>query len=157
MPLPLLFAAVAQVSVLSRAIPPAQDYPIKPLPLTSVEVDDRFWEPKREINRTVTIPHIMSENELTGRVDNFLKAAHKEPGPYKGQRYNDTDVYKVIEAASWSLASHQDPELSKKIDDLIGIVAAAQAPDGYLYTPREADPGHPSSRRAQRGAADRIG
>lgn len=144
MPLPLLFAAVAQVSVLSRAIPPAQDYSIKPVPLTSVDVDDRFWEPRRAINRTVTIPHIMSENELTGRVDNFLKAAHKEPGTYTGQRYNDTDVYKVIEAASWSLASHPSPELSKKIDDLIGIIAAAQAPDGYLYTPREVDPAHPA-------------
>ena len=144
MPFPLLLAAVAQVSVLSRAIPPAQDYSIKPVPLTSVEVDDRFWEPKREINRTVTIPHIMSENEVTGRVENFLKAAHQEPGPYKGQRYNDTDVYKVIEAASWSLAAHPDSELSNKIDALIAIVAAAQAPDGYLYTPREADPGHPA-------------
>lgn len=135
---------MAQVSVLSRAIPPAQDYSITPVPLTSVEVDDRFWAPKRDINRTVTIPHIMSENELTGRVDNFLKAAHKEPGSYKGQRYNDTDVYKVIEAASWSLASHPDPALAKKIDDLIAIIAAAQAPDGYLYTPREVDPEHPA-------------
>src|SRR5690348_9972794 len=144
MPFPLLFAALAQVSVLSRAIPPAQDYSIKPVPLTSIDVDDRFWQPKREINRTVTIPHIMSENELTGRVDNFLKAAHKLDGPYKGQRYNDTDIYKVIEAASWSLAAHPDPNLSAKLDQLIAIIAAAQAPDGYLYTPREVDPKNPA-------------
>jgi DUF1680 family protein len=82
----------------------------------------------------------MEENELTGRVDNFLKAAKKKAGPYQGQRYNDTDVYKVIEAGSWSLAAHPDPALDRKVDDLIAIVAAAQEADGYLYTPRTVDP-----------------
>jgi len=78
----------------------ARDYPIRAVPLTSVRITDDFWAPKIETNRTVTIPHIMRQNELTGRVDNFLKAAHKKDGPYRGQRYNDTDIYKVIEAAS---------------------------------------------------------
>src|SRR5262249_39893619 len=87
---------------------------------------------------------IMQQNELTGRVDNFLKAAKKKPGPYRGQRYNDTDVYKVIEAASWSLATHPDPALDRKLDDLIAIIAAAQEPDGYLYTPRTVDPANPA-------------
>jgi DUF1680 family protein len=86
----------------------------------------------------------MAQNELTGRVDNFLKAARRKPGSYQGQRYNDTDVYKVIEAASWSLATYPDPELDKKLDDLVAIVAAAQERDGYLYTPRTADSAHPA-------------
>jgi DUF1680 family protein len=122
----------------------ADDYPIRAVPLTSVRITDACWAPRRETNRTVTIPHIMEQNELTGRVDNFLKAAKKKPGAYQGQRYNDTDVYKIIEAASWSLATHPDPALDKKLDDLIAIVAAAQEPDGYLYTPRTVDPANPA-------------
>jgi len=109
-----------------------------------VRINDRFWTPKSEVNRTVTIPHIMRENEITGRVDNFLKAAGKETGPYQGQRYNDTDVYKVMEAASWSLLDHPDPQLSAKLDDLIAIIASAQQPDGYLYNPRTVDPKNPA-------------
>jgi len=141
----LILAVLAQVTVLPRtAAAPTKDYPIQAVPLTSVRITDAFWAPKREINRTVTIPHIMQQNELTGRVDNFLKAAKKKPGAYQGQRYNDTDVYKVIEAASWSLATHPDPALDKKVDDLIAIIAAAQEPDGYLYTPRSVDPANPA-------------
>jgi len=141
----MVLALVAQVSVIPRTTTkPAKDYPITAVPLTAVKITDKFWAPKREINRTVTIPHIMQQNELTGRIDNFLKAAKKKSGPYQGQRYNDTDVYKIIEAASWSLATHPDPQLDKKVDELIAIVAAAQEPDGYLYTPRSVDPANPA-------------
>ena len=138
--------ALSQVVVFPRtAASPPKDYPIRPVPLTSVALNDRFWTPRSETNRTVTIPHIMRENEITGRVDNFLKAAGRKSGPYEGQRYNDTDVYKVIEAASWSLAVHPDAALSAKVDDLIAIIAAAQSPDGYLYNPRSVDPGNPAA------------
>ena len=140
----LLGGVVSQVAVIPRATAPAKDYPITAVPLTSVKITDGFWAPRLEINRVVTIPHIMHENEITGRIDNFLKAAHKKDGAYQGQRYNDTDAYKVIEAASWTLASKPDPALEKKVDELISIVAAAQEPDGYLYTPRTVDPKNPA-------------
>lgn len=141
----LLLATLAQVTVIPRSTtPPPKDYPIRPVPLTAVRITDGFWAPRREINRAVTIPHIMQQNELTGRIDNFLKAAKKKAGAYQGQRYNDTDVYKVIEAASWSLVDHPDPALDRKLDDLIAIVAAAQEQDGYLYTPRTVDPASPA-------------
>ena len=143
---PLIAALVlAQVTVIPRAVAkPPKDYRITPVPVSAVRITDGFWRPKREVNRTVTIPHIMQENELTGRIDNFLKAAKKKAGPYQGQRYNDTDVYKVMEAASWSLATHPDPALDRKLDQLIAIVGAAQEPDGYLYTPRTVDPANPA-------------
>ncbi|HTI37184.1 MAG TPA: beta-L-arabinofuranosidase domain-containing protein [Vicinamibacterales bacterium] len=137
--------ALSQVIAIPRsAVTPPKEYPIRPVALTSVRLNDRFWAPRTEVNRTVTIPHIMQENEITGRVDNFLKAAGKKDGPYQGQRYNDTDVYKVMEAASWSLMTHPDPALSKKLDDLIAIIEAAQQPDGYLYNPRTIDPKNPA-------------
>jgi DUF1680 family protein len=134
----------AQVAVFPRTVVPAGAYAIQPVPLTAVRIADRFWTPRAETNRTVTIPHIMHENEITGRVDNFLKAAHKRDGEFQGQRYNDTDVYKIIEAASWSLADHPNPALSAKLDELIAIIGAAQEHDGYLYTPRTIDPKHPA-------------
>ena len=61
-------------------------------------------------------------------------------GEYKGERYNDTDVYKTIEGASYSLMVHPDPELDRYLDGVIAKIAAAQEPDGYLYTPRTASP-----------------
>ena len=144
----LALALLAQVTVLPRASAvPTQDYPIRAVPLTSVRITDAFWAPRRETNRTVTIPHIMRENEQTGRIDNFLKAAKKKPGAYQGQRYNDTDVYKIIEAASWSLATHPDPALDKKVDDLIAIVAAAQERDGYLLHAAHGRSRQPGARR----------
>ncbi|MGE5813874.1 MAG: glycoside hydrolase family 127 protein [Acidobacteriota bacterium] len=119
------------------------DYPIRAVPMTDVKIDDEFWQPRMEINRTVTIPHIMRQNEETGRVANFLKAAGKLQGPYQGRRYNDSDIYKIIEAASYSLALVPDPALEKKLDEIIAAVAAAQEPDGYLYTARTVDPKNP--------------
>lgn len=76
---------------------------------------------------SVTIPHILGQNVTTGRIDNFLKAAKKMPGEHKGQRYNDTDVYKIIEAASYSLVLRPDPALDAKLDEVIAIVTAVDA------------------------------
>ena len=124
--------------------PSGSDYPIRAVPLTAVRFTDDFWRPRLDINRTVTIPHILQQNDITGRVDNFLKAARRKEGAYQGQRYNDTDVYKVIEAASFSLAAHPDAALDKKLDELVAAIAAAQESDGYLYTPRTVDPKNPA-------------
>lgn len=135
---------LARVALLVQAAPAVREYPIRPVPLTSVKLTDSFWRPRLETNRTVTIPHILRQNELTGRVANFLKAAHKIDGAYQGQRYNDTDVYKVMEAASYTLAQFPDARLDNRLDELIAIVAGAQAADGYLYTPRNIDPKNPA-------------
>jgi hypothetical protein len=139
-------AAMARVAASPQQTdkPPGSDYPIRPVPLSAVRFTDDFWRPRLEINRTVTIPHILRRNEITGRVDNFLKAARRKDGPYQGQRYNDTDVYKVIEAASFSLVNHPDAALDGKLDELVAAIAAAQEPDGYLYTPRTVDPKNPA-------------
>ena len=126
------------------AVSPATDYPIAAVPASAVTLTDAFWAPKLETNRRVTIPHIMRENETTGRVDNFRKAARQMPGAYTGRRFNDTDVYKVIEAASLSLKAHPDPALDKNIDDLIALIAASQEPDGYLFPARTIDPANPA-------------
>ena len=86
-----------------------------------------------ETNRTVTIPHDLrcarDRPHLELRGGGGLKR-----GEFKGIHYDDSDVYKVIEGASYSLSTHPDPQLEKYLDDLIAKIAAAQRPDGYLYT-----------------------
>ncbi|MBW2036443.1 MAG: glycoside hydrolase family 127 protein [Deltaproteobacteria bacterium] len=123
--------------------PRGKDYPITPLNFTDVRLKDTFWTPRENINRTVTIPHAFHQCEVTGRIDNFAKAGGLMEGKFEGLRFNDSDVYKVIEGASYTLAIHPDPELDQYLDDLIGKIAAAQEEDGYLYTPLIIDPGNP--------------
>lgn len=120
------------------------DYPIKPVNYWQVKVDDDFWAPRMEINRKITIPYLFRMNEETGRVDNFRMAAGLKTGKHSGKRYNDSDVYKAIEAASLSLKAYPDPELKKQIDELIVIIGKAQEPDGYLFTTRTIDPKNPA-------------
>jgi DUF1680 family protein len=122
---------------------PPPDYPVTPLPFTSVQVDDGFWLPRIETNRTVTIPFAMQKNEETGRVKNLALAAGRAEGTYQGRRFNDTDVYKVMEGAAYSLSLHPDPDLEKSLDELVDLIAAAQEEDGYLYAARTADPDNP--------------
>jgi len=122
----------------------AADYPVKPVSFTDVHVDDDFWLPRMETNRSVTILFALKKNEDTGRVNNFRKAAGLMEGKYEGRRFNDTDVYKVMEGAAYSLSLDPDPELEKHLDSLIEIIAAAQEEDGYLYAARTVDPENPA-------------
>jgi len=123
---------------------PPKDYPVRPVNFTQVRVNDAFWAPKMETNRAVTVPFALQKNEETGRVDNFRKAAGLMKGPHQGKRYNDSDVFKVMEGAAYTLMLHPDPELKKRLDDLIVIIGKAQEPDGYLYTTRTIDPKNPA-------------
>jgi DUF1680 family protein len=126
--------------------PPAleRDYPVRPVPFTDVRLSDAFWAPRLETNRTVSVPYALRMNEETGRVDNFRKAARLMTGAYKGKRYNDSDVYKAMEGAAYTLLLHPDPGLEKKLDDLVVLIGQAQEPDGYLYTTRTVDPRNPA-------------
>ena len=120
-----------------QSIPGYKDYPLTPVPFTAVRVRDAFWLPRLETNRTVTLPTDFKKCEETGRIDNFAKAGGLMPGEFKGMVYDDSDVYKVLEGASYSLAMHPDAELDKYLDGVIAKIAAAQEPDGYLYTARK--------------------
>jgi len=122
-----------------------KDYPIQPVPFTSVKLTDQFWSSKIETNRTVTIPASFARCESTGRVKNFEMAAEHKGKFCTTYPFDDTDIYKTIEGASYSLAVHPDAKLSAYIDSLITIVGKAQEPDGYLYTARTIDPLHPHS------------
>lgn len=119
-------------------------YPITPVPFTAVKVNDAFWGQRLKASREVTIPLAFSKCEETGRYKNFEMAAN--PGPHNkvtGFSFDDTDVYKTIEGASYLLQTYPDKQLAHYMDSVLDIVAAAQEPDGYLYTARTMNPKHP--------------
>jgi len=117
--------------------PSKNDYPIKSVPFTEVRLGEGFWRARLETNRSATVPHVLQQCEVTGRINNFAKAAGLMKGNYEGWWFNDSDVYKSIEAASYTLSLHPDPQLDKALDEIIAKIAAAQEPDGYLFAPRK--------------------
>ncbi len=110
------------------------------VPFTEVSLDDDFWARRIETNRKVTIWYDFGKCEETGRINNFAKAGGLMEGEFEGIYFNDSDVFKVIEGAAYSLKTHYDARLDKYLDDLIAKIAAAQEDDGYLYTNRTINP-----------------
>lgn len=132
------------VVLLGAACRPEAPSALRAVSFEHVKLTDSFWRPRLQTNRTVTIPHILRQNEETGRVDNFRKAAGLLSGQYQGRRFNDTDVYKVIEAASYALAQEPDPTLDAELDELIALIEKAQQDDGYLFPARTINPETPA-------------
>lgn len=122
-------------SVIGQGVTHLIDYPIQPVAFTHVQLTDDFWKPKIEVNARVTIPYVLRKCRETGRINNFLRAAGKLKGDSLTEfPFDDTDLYKLIEGASYSLQVTPNPVLARQLDTLISIIAAAQEPDGYLYT-----------------------
>ncbi len=140
----VFLSALCTLGLVASAQQGSGGYPITPVPFTSVKVTDQFWGQRLQASREVTIPLAFSKCEETGRYDNFYKAAHPSP-EYKveGYSFDDTDVYKTIEGASYLLQTYPDKKMEKYIDSVLTVVAAAQEPDGYLYTSRTMNPAHP--------------
>jgi DUF1680 family protein len=127
----------------------ARDYPVKPVPFTAVHCADIFWAPRVEINRAVTVPFTFQQCERSGRVDLFHRAARSLRGDPSLDRtppgfpFDETDIYKIIEGAAYTLRVHPDPALETYIDKLVAAIATAQESDGYLYPARTINPQHP--------------
>src|SRR5690348_16308797 len=105
----------------------AGEYPIQPVLFNVVKVQDNFRAPRIKTNHEVTIPFTFGKCESTGRVKNFEIAAGLKAGTFCTElTFDDTDVYKIIEGASYSLQIFKDPELEAKVDSLIDIIGKAQ-------------------------------
>lgn len=102
----IVWSSIAIISVCACSTPYTQpDAPIKEVPFTQVHLDDNFWTPRIETNRTVSIPSAFKECEKNGRFDNFAIAGGLMKGEHRGDfSFDDTDPYKIIEGASYSLA-----------------------------------------------------
>ena len=140
--------------VSSFSLSQAADYPVQPVPFTSVHVTGGFWQRKQEINRSITLPFALQQCEDSGRLKNFDLAAETMRRRVAGEKgfqiqpptlypFDDTDAYKAIEGASYVLSMQRDAALEQRIDGWIARIAAAQEPDGYLYTFRTMHPDSP--------------
>lgn len=107
---------------------------LRAVPFTDVKITDAFWSARQETNRFASIPVNLENLEKAGNLQNFRLAAKGAREGYQGPVFMDSDAYKALEAASYSLATHPDPALERQLDDIIATLAAAQQPDGYLNT-----------------------
>ena len=131
----LFLIGMTALTITASAAKQSPMAPIQEVSFTQVHLNDGFWSPRIEINRTVSIPSAFHECEVNGRFDNFAIAAGLIKGEHRGDfSFDDTDPYKVIEGASYSLAVHYDAKLDHYLDSVINIIAQAQEPDGYLTT-----------------------
>ncbi len=129
--------AAAPAPLAPAAPPPSSPAPLsklRPVPFTQVQIRDSFWAPRQETNRVATIPVNLAMLEKSGNIRNFELAAAKATNGFSGPVFMDSDVYKALESASYSLATHPDRELEARLDEIIAKLAAAQQPDGYLDT-----------------------
>jgi uncharacterized protein len=122
-------------ALLSGPLALASEQPLlklRPVPFTDVTIQDSFWAPRRETNRVASIPFSLQKLEEAGNLENMRLAAKGATNGFQGPVFMDSDLYKALEAASYSLATHPDPALDKQLDGIISLLAAAQQPDGYL-------------------------
>lgn len=121
------------------------NFQISEVPFTQVHFFDQFLAPRIETIRTVTIPYAFKRSEEAGYIDNFAIAGGLKEGKYQSHfTFDDAEVFKILEGASYLLSVKKDPELEAYLDNLIDIIASAQEEDGYLFTNRTInDPLHP--------------
>ena len=154
----VLAAAAIMPATAQKTKTLSNGYPFSQVPFTSVKIaHDSFWGNRLQAAREVTIPLAFSKCETEHRYKNFEMAAYTLQHPehkgletkewnvskFMGFSFDDTDVYKTIEGASYILQTYPDKKLKAYIDSVLDVVAAAQEPDGYLYTARTINPKHP--------------
>jgi DUF1680 family protein len=108
---------------------------IEPVSFSKVSITDAFWKPKIDKVATKTLAACIYQTEVaTPRIKNFERVARNKGEQHEGIFYDDSDVFKALEAMAYSLKTHPGAEMEKKCDEWIDKIAAAQQPDGYLNT-----------------------
>ena len=109
---------------------------LKQVPFNEVELNDNFWLPRLKIQKEVLVPFSLQKTEFSvenlRRVGAYLRG-EKVDKKFSGRYYVASDLFKVMEGVAYLLMLEKDAELERKMDEIIDVIAAAQAPDGYLY------------------------
>jgi DUF1680 family protein len=107
---------------------------LRPVPVGATRLEDDFWAPRLELLRKATLPSQHRLLEETGRMFNFRRASGKVKGEFSGFYFNDSDVYKWLEAVGFALDYSPDEGLRDTAQGVVKEVSAAQDADGYLDT-----------------------
>jgi len=145
---PIILIIIVSLSLLNcsqhKNHPASKTYPISVVDIKNVILTDSFWLPKIKLIQDTTIKHAFEKCAEEGRMENFLLAGKKMEGKTRGKMpFDDTDLYKTIEGASYSLISMPNPTLDAYLDSIISIIKIGQEPDGYLTTWFTIDRTHP--------------
>ena len=131
----ILFVVVISILSCSQEKSEYYDYPISKVNIQNVVLTDSFWLPKIDLIQDTTIYYAFKKCEEEGRMENFLIAGKKMEGTTRGKMpFDDTDLYKIIEGASYSLISKPNSKLETYIDSVISVIKIGQEPDGYITT-----------------------
>ena len=133
-----ILSLLALVILLAACDPAPEVETITAVDFHKVTFSDGFWQNRIETNNSVTIQHNFRQCEDTGRIDNFAFAAREKEGGQTGYFFNDSDVYKNMEAAAYALQTSPNAELEDYMDRLTELIGKAQEEDGYLYTAKTA-------------------
>ncbi len=123
----MISAAVMDLSKSPHAV-------VQPVAPGRVEVAEGFWADRMRAMRGHGLARQFEQCEVTGRLRNFERAAGRLEGDFEGRYYNDSDVYKWLEAASYALARAPSAELQSCVDRVIDLIRSAQRADGYINT-----------------------
>ncbi len=114
---------------------------LKEVDLKKVNLKDGLLAQKNGLVREEVIPYQwqalndeLPETEPSHAIENFKIAAGRVEGEFHGMVFQDSDVAKWLEAAAYQLAVKPDPDLEKRTDEVIDLIAEAQLDDGYLNT-----------------------
>lgn len=108
---------------------------MRPIPLSKIKLNDPFWTPwHRKLSEVTLLKQFEQISEHTGRLRNFERVAKGESGGHEGRYYDDSDVYKWVEACGYALLFHPHEPLTKALDRVISAICSAQEPDGYINT-----------------------
>jgi DUF1680 family protein len=105
---------------------------LRTLPFGAVRLSEGFWSRRQDIVREVSLPTGFHMLDVAGNLHDLRLAAWLVKGEYQGPVFMDSDVYKWLEAAAYTLARRPDPELEKMADSLIELIGQAQGSDGYV-------------------------
>lgn len=131
----LRFSSLLCLLFLVHTAPAQSLQKLYPVSYSQVAIKDAFWSPRLQTVAETTLKACIDYTEnKTGRIRNFERAATHQKGLFEGIYYDDSDVYKALEAMAYSLRNHPNPTLEAKADSWIAKIAAAQLPDGYLNT-----------------------
>ena len=109
---------------------------ITQIPFQEVSLNDNFWRPRLTTQKQTLVPFSLDKTayavENLRRVGAYLRG-ERVTKPLEGPYYVASDLFKVMEGAAYLLTLEKDEALEQQMDEIIDVIAAAQAPDGYLY------------------------
>jgi uncharacterized protein len=129
-------------SVVGPVGPSADKVRLRPIPLSAVRLGpDGWWGQWQTRNREISLPYGIATLERAGNLDNFRRILGRSDAAYRGFVFNDTDLYKTLEAVAWTLAQFPDPQLRAYVDIAAELIGQAQDADGYVNTYVQGTPG----------------